>query len=212
MSFQRVMLAASLSCMFAVETVAAQPGSAAGPPIKWGGFGWLSGNTADFRHGTTANRGIGSRGWGFEMGGGVSYAWLLGGIDFGINAFKDDSSFTQSTTGGSRESSTSALFGSVFTGLVAPHIPLTPSGSARLRVGALLGYSGWSGNRGIGQCVNCSSESLEMHAGQFVEPFIVIGPKADGWLGLRIGYRRFLSPDATLNSVLSLGVGGGRTR
>ncbi|MEA3247798.1 MAG: hypothetical protein U9Q74_16735 [Gemmatimonadota bacterium] len=204
-------LGASLvACLAASLAFATRGDAQASRP--WGGIGWIDANSADFRRGTTATRGIGSRGWGFDIGGGATYRRLIVGADVGLNSFHDDSSFSESTTGGTRSSSTSALYGSLFVGALSPALRTSPRGEGGVVAGVITGVSGWSADRSIASCVNCRSDALDVKAGGFVEPFVVVGVVRDRIAGIRIAWRRFIEGGATVNSVVSLGFVGGLVR
>lgn len=179
----------------------------------WGGFFSIDLLTSQFTGRQGQSLGYGSRGWGFDLGGGASYRdMLLMGADFGLALFKDDSSFSEGTTGGTKESGTDAYFGSLFVGLRSRSLMQGSAGNRGLWVGALYGYSGWNGSRSIANCVGCSDEDLNMRGGSFVEPFVVFGGLRQGFAGVKVSYRAFLVDASSVRNVIYVGFMGGSGR
>jgi hypothetical protein len=203
----------AFACTFFAILGASRAPAQSAPARTWGFVGSLDGLTSQYEHGGGAS-GVGSRGWGLAFNvaataGGI----LMGGADIGFAGVGDDSSFTNSTTGGTRESSTSTFFASAYAGLKTPIFALNAARTRRAVLGATVGYSSWSGKRSISSCVNCDEEDVRIRGGTYVEPFVVIGgSNPDVLTGLRLGYRAYVSSDATVRNVIFVGIAGVRGR
>jgi hypothetical protein len=199
----------TIACtLFAVLGASQAPAQSA-RARTWGFVGSIDVITSQYEHGSSA-AGVGSRGWGLGLNAAATAGGILmGGVDVGFAGVGDDSSFTNSTTGGTKESSTSTYFASAYAGLKTPIFALNAARTRRAVLGATVGYSSWSGGRSIANCVNCDEEDVQIRGGTYVEPFVIIGGSNPNVLaGLRLGYRAYVSPDATVKNVIFVGIAG----
>jgi hypothetical protein len=211
--FLRTALVAVVAVVLASPARAQQAIDSA--PPRWGLIGGLNGLTVQFGNPGGGAAGVGSRGWGLSFDFAATLQGILiGGADLGAAWVGDDSSFTQSTTGGQKKSSTAAFFASVYGGVRTPAFPLSEDKVMRSVVGVTFGASSWSGVRSIDSCVDCRSDKLDIDGGSYVEPFVLIGKRntEDRLVGLKVSYRAYQSKSATVNNVIFIGVAGIRGR
>ena len=201
-----------------IASVAAAPLQAQDPPVPppgaLGFFGSIDAVTAEFRPAVGSTTGVGSRGWGVGLEFAATlFGYLIGGADVGFASVADDSSFTQSTTGGQLESSVMMFYGSLYAGIKMRDFSLARSSRYRLTLGALAGRGGWSGSRSISSCVDCIVEDLPIEGGTFVEPFLIIGRREGNLFnGMRIAVRSYQSTESGVDNVISIGFAGVRGR
>jgi hypothetical protein len=126
------------------------------------------------------------------------------GADIGPQMLSDHASFTQTTTGGDKSSTASVMY---FSAMAGPRTPEFGLGRWQGSFTLLGGVSATSGKRSIDNCVDCSSSTIKIPGGAFVQPTLLIG--GDG-ARLRLAQRQYLTGDG-IRYVSSLGVElGGR--
>ena len=185
----------------------AQPASAAPAagrkPFEFG----LSGGVMSMDAAVAAGQQIGARSFGMQFDGGVSFArFLYAGIDFGPQFVSDKASFTQSTTGGDKNSTAMLIYYSAMAGVRTPAARIIP-GLAATSLGVYGGASKTTGERGIDNCSNCTTQDITVEGGSFVQPTLVFG---DGSTRLRVS-DRYYTGGKGIRSVISAGVElGGR--
>ena len=184
------------------------------PPGPLGSVVTLDGLTAEFRPSVGSTTGVGSRGWGLGIGiAATLFGYVIAGGDFGFASVADDSSFTQSTTGGRLESSVSMYYGSLYAGLKTRALSIGPSRRFQVALGAIAGRAAWSGDRSISSCVDCTVQELPVEGGAFVEPFLIIGSREEKFFrGLRVAFRSYPSSGSSVDNVISVGMAAVRGR
>jgi hypothetical protein len=154
--------------------------------------------TTAFDPASSAAQGLGTRAWGMRLF--LAGSWknvLLLGVDGTFLSPHDDSSFTNSTTGGEKRSQAYAYSFSVFGGVRTIGLGKGTPKAIAVWLGVLGGWSTFDGGRSIDSCVGCDSESLKFRGGGFVEPFLEIGRRA-GSGKVKIGYRTYVGGDASV--------------
>lgn len=165
-----------------VAPVSAQPASKVNSVGWFGDFGLVSSQVDS----TTADEArIGSRGIGLMMGFGMHIKGIVvGGVQLEGQWVSDKDQFTNATTGGTKKSGTSIYDLSVFGGLRTPF--LGDKDKAGVRLGVNYGKSWFGGRRGIGNCINCDEEGLNIGGGSYYEPIVIIGKRN---VGCSVSYR-----------------------
>ena len=160
---------------------AAQAGAEIDP---YGEFSLLTGSV----DGVVARReGIGSRGWGGLVGGGLKFnRFAAAGLELTAQYVSDKNSFTQHTTLGTYSSTTTLLD-------IAPYAALRLPLGDSFRAGANGGYSLVFGTRTIENCINCFSQDLNVDGGLYVEPVISFG--RDDHFQVGASFRTYLGGD-----------------
>ncbi len=138
-----------------------------------------------------ARLGMGARGYGLELGGGVLLHRTVSlTAEFGAQWHSDAQPFWEDTTAGDMKSSVGTYQLSLLVGLHSPDLKLgSNKDGAALAAVIKAGHTGFGGNRGISNCSNCSSESIDVKGGFVVEPTLVL--RLRGRLGLGASYRLF---------------------
>jgi len=123
--------------------------------------------------GVARRQGMGERGFGLAVGFGLeSRAGFAFSAVVSAMGFRDDSAFSQSTTGGTKTSGVSIIEYGARVGTRGVSARLGGARAWRLRAGLGAGYVAYQGGRSISNCVNCSSEDLRVAGGVFVEPAV----------------------------------------
>ena len=150
-------------------------------------FGDLGLLTGSVDSAVARREGIGTRGWGGNLGFGVRVSDIgRVGVEASAQYISDKNAFTQLTTGGTFRSTTTLYDISPYAGLRAP--------LGNVRAGANVGYSLIFGTRTIQDCINCFSEGLNVDGGLYVEPAVAFG-RPDS-LQFGASYRVYLGGDA----------------
>lgn len=145
---------------------------------------------------------IGAHSFGMQIDGGMNFGrFVYAGLDFGPQFVSDKASFTQTTTGGDKSSTAMLIYYSAMAGLRTPGFRVIP-GLAETTVGLLGGYSRTTGQRGIDNCTNCTSQDITVAGGSFVQPTLVFG---EGSTRLRVSHRLYVGSTG-MQSVTSAGV------
>jgi hypothetical protein len=165
----------------------------------WGGLDMF---TAALKADAAETQGTADRMWGGQFSFGASAGRVLNvGADLGFVGIRDHREFTEPTTGGDRTSTVGGVMGSLLAGLYTPPLALAPVDGVDLRVGMNVGYTLIGADRSINECVDCTIESVRIHAGGFLEPGIQI---FRGKGGLSARYRRYAS-GSDLRDALMIG-------
>ncbi len=160
-------------------------------------IGFLSSGVSDE---TSVREGIG-RGYGLELGGGVLFHRVVSlTAELDLQMHSDDRSFSEETTGGTMDSSATSFGGGVLVGLHSPLLPLGDGGRKALSASVRVGYLGFGGHRSISNCIDCSSESIELKGGLAVEPGIAL--HFSQRVGVNLSYRFFTGSSDVRNSLL----------
>jgi hypothetical protein len=140
-------------------------------PLRIHLFAELGFATVGLDPGAAGREGIGSRASGFFLGGGARYGILSLGAGFSGLFAHDDSSFSESTTGGERSSSLM-----VFDYAIQAELRLLPLRGAypAAELSVRGGIGGFGGSRSIDNCVDCTSEKIHLAGGPFVAPTVAI--------------------------------------
>lgn len=124
------------------------------------------------------------------------------GVDLGVVFFSDSLGFSNETTQGTKQSSTSGATGSVWMGLTTP----APAAGKTRRIDAAfnvgMAYMGVS--RDIADCIDCDSESLASATSLFVEPVVLIN-FGDGKRAVRVSVRQNLSSEYYVGRMVRIG-------
>jgi hypothetical protein len=188
--------------LWGVAGEAAQAASALSPLSFEAGMGLI---TSGLKKKTAYYQGIGARGYGVKVHGGIAFYEVLAlGMDFGGEYVSDENSFAQDTTAGERTSTTSIQHLSLSAGLRVPAFSLGGNGARRLSLGVDLGKAFYAGGRSISDCDDCAREDLELKGGTYYEPQLALFFKNSGGkkrMGIGVAYRRFASGSDVLNSL-----------
>jgi hypothetical protein len=165
---------------------------------SYGAFVGLDLATTALDPAASAAQGLGTRAWGMRLF--LAGSWknvLLLGVDGTFLTPHDDSSFTNSTTGGEKRSHAYAYSFSIFGGVRTMGLGKGTPRAMAVWLGVLGGWSRLDGGRSIANCIDCDSESLKFKGGGFVEPFLEIGRRA-GRGKVKVGYRAYVGGNATV--------------
>jgi hypothetical protein len=164
-------------------------------------------NALSIDPGIAARQQVGSRAWGLQIDAGVTFArFLYAGVDIAPNGLSDHAGFTQSTTAGDKSSSAMLMYFSALAGARSPAVRIIP-GLAATSFGLYGGASTTTGERSISECVDCTTEKIDVPGGSFVQPTILFG---EGTTRVRVSDRYYVGGKG-LRSIISLGVElGGR--
>lgn len=177
------------------------PAPAPAPAHKPFVFGLIA-NTTSIDPVAASREMIGTRSWGMQLDAGVSFArFLFAGVDMGPQFLSDRASFTQATTAGDKTSTASLIYFSAMAGARTPAAHFLP-GLGATSLGLYGGASTTAGKRSIENCVDCSSETIVVPGGSFVQPTLVFG---EGSSRLRVSDRYYLNGTG-MRSVISAGV------
>ena len=131
--------------------------------------GSLGFSTTGFDPVATDDLGLGERGYGFLLDFGVQLARMFEvQLSTNLEWLSDSESFTQSTTGGTKESEVCSYGLTVGVGLFTPTLKSGPDAGPSVAVGVLAGRDFRRASRGIGTCTNCRSDELELGGGPYV--------------------------------------------
>ena len=156
------------------------------PLELWGGLDVF---TASLTVDAAEAQGTADRMWGGQFSFGAIGGRVLGvGADMGFVGLRDHRSFSEPTTGGDKTSTVGGVMGSLLAGLYTPPLALAPGGAADVRVGVNVGYTLIGADRSINECLDCTIESVRIHAGRFWEPGIQV---FHGKGGISARYRRY---------------------
>lgn len=156
------------------------------PMELWGGLDVF---TASLTTDAAEAQGTAGRMWGGQFSfGATSMRVLSVGADLGFVGLRDHRSFTEPTTGGDRTSTVGGVMGSLLGGLRTPPLALAPNGETDLQAGVNVGYTLIGADRSINECVDCTIESVRIHAGGFWEPSVQL---FHGKGGISVRYRRY---------------------
>jgi hypothetical protein len=128
--------------------------------------------------------------------------FLHAGLDLGVVFFDDSLGFSNETTGGTKQSSTSGITGSAWIGLTTA--ALSRSEVRRVDAAINIGMSYLNVSREIGDCIDCDSESLASATSLFVEPLVLIN-FAQGKQALRLSVRQNVSSGYFVDRVVRVG-------
>lgn len=147
--------------------------------------------------------GVGRRAWGVQFSGGATLYHVLGvNAEVGMVSARDADSFTQPTNMGDKRSSVSGVLASLAVGLQTPPLRLGSGSPSGISAGVYVGNSWVKASRGIGDCLNCLSEDLEIQVGSFWEPVVQVdvGERS----GINVRYRVY-SGDSDFQDAFVLG-------
>jgi hypothetical protein len=148
------------------------------------------------------SEGTASRMWGGQFNFGVTaYRVLNLSAEAGVVGIRDRRSFTEDTNLGEKTSSVGGVVATVTTGLRTPPLHLAPSRAADVTAGINGGYTFVGLSRDITYCVDCTVESVKLHAGVFWEPAVQV---YHGKGGVSARYRVF-APSADVSNALMIG-------
>lgn len=149
-----------------------------------------------------ASQNVGARSWGMQFDGGYTFGrHFVVAADFAPHVLSDKAGFTQTTTAGDMSSSAMLLYFSAMAGARTTPFRIIP-GLAASTLGVYGGASMTKGERSIGKCVDCNSETISIDGGTFVQPTITFG---EGRTRLRVSDRYFVGGNG-IRSVISAGV------
>jgi hypothetical protein len=154
---------------------------------------------------------MGTSGAGIELGFGYHFMGFLNiGSDVGFEYYDDKNEFTQSTTAGDRTSEIHMPYVSLFVGYRLLVIPVYPGSNFGFSA-ALSGGRQWMVNtrRTIDNCSGCSSESISVEGGYFMESEVNLGYIVDRYMFVDAGvsYRHYLSgSDFVRRFIIKIGV------
>lgn len=167
------------------------------PLELWGGLDVF---TASLTPDASEEQGTADRMWGGQLSfGATSMRVLSVGADLGFVGLRDHRSFTEPTTGGDKTSTVGGVMGSLRAGLSTPPLSLAADGATDLRIGMNVGYTLIGADRSINECVDCTIESVRIHAGGFWEPGLQL---FRGKHGLSARYRRYTGDSDVRDAVM----------
>jgi hypothetical protein len=148
------------------------------------------------------SEGTASRMWGGQFTLGFTAARVLNlGAEFGVVGLRDQRPFSEDTNQGEKTSSVGGVVASVSTGLHTPALQLAPNHAADVTAGVNGGYTFVGLSRDITYCVDCTVESVKLHAGVYWEPGVQL---YHGRGGVSARYRVFAG-SADVSNALMIG-------
>lgn len=153
---------------------------------------------------TTAadSAGVGSRAWGFQIPVSVTaFRVLTLNADGGLLFLSDEQAFTQETNVGEKTSGVSAGTLALSAGLRTPMLSLGGEQPLSVSAGVNAGRNFVNVDRSIAQCVDCHSEDVQVHAGNFWEGVLHVVP-GRGTISAR--YRKYTG-DSNFRDALMVG-------
>jgi hypothetical protein len=119
---------------------------------------------------------VGSRTYGFQVTGNlVAFRVLSLNADGGMLLMSDEAPFTQETNRGEQRSSVDAGMASLSAGVLTPPVSTGGAKPLALSAGVNAGSTWLTVARGITDCADCHSEKVNVRAGGFWEPVVLIG-------------------------------------
>jgi hypothetical protein len=191
------LLALGAPGLHAQDTTATRPVVAA-PVQRYIPVLGISVGAAAIETGAASRAQVGDRSWGLQFDGGVLVKrFLYLGADIGGQFLKDHAQFTQNTTLGEKRSTANVTYFSAIAGLRTGAMPVVP-----VALHLNVGYSGTMTRRSIDQCIDCDVDKMEIPAGGFVEPVLMLGRQR---ARLRVSDRVYFAGDGMRN-MISIGV------
>ena len=148
--------------------------------------------------------GIGPHEWGFDFGLGLRlYRHINIAGEIGIGSFKDNNSFSNSTTLGEMESSFNSVHYFIEIGIWTAPVHLSKTRDLELAAGLNTGVGGFHGSREINNCSDCERESFSFQSSPFLEPELNFY-FFQGYFGIGTSYRYYFSGGDLLNRITIL--------
>ncbi len=190
---------ASITCLALLATSGAAAAQNRSPVETTIGFDLI---TSGIETAAADSAGVGSRAWGFQIPASVTaFRVLTLNADGGVLFLSDEQAFTQETNVGERTSGVSAGTLALSAGLRTPPLSLGGEQPLFVSAGVNAGRNFVNVNRSIAQCVDCHSEDVEVHAGNFWEAVLQVVP-GRGTISAR--YRAYAG-DSNFRDALMIG-------
>lgn len=153
-----------------------------------------------------------TRAWGIEVNGGALFLrhYMFGG-SIGVAYFRGDTAWLDAVTERHYTVQTiNSIVGSAYVGWISSPLGRSPRMGRKWWFGAMIGRDRWSGERRVDvtPISVAPPPPLHMHAGTYVEPFVMFGggDRRSGGGGFRLAVREMVQPDARIREVVTLGM------